>query len=244
MRLTHRNQNKKDMKQLIIIMALALTASLPATAQSTHRHSKKATVAVVNKADTMGITVYSDTTANAFADEDSLGLAQPSGTVYKQTVSFDEADDPFKLMAYLGTLGVAGVFIALFAVMLVLLIFLSPLIAIALIAYWLIHRKRAEYKIAEKAIENGQPIPDGVLRSRHTDRETIWRKGIKNVAIGAGIIVFGIFFGEFFVAVGAIFVCLGIGRCVIARTSASGERPAADDDVYEDIIHDEASDKA
>lgn len=229
------------MKHLIILMALALTASLPATAQTTHRHGKKATVAIVNKADSIGITAYSDTTANALAGEDSLDFAQPSGTVCSHTVSIEDADDPYKLFAYLGTLGVGGVFIALFCVLFVLLIVLSPLITIALIAYWLIHRKRAEYKIAEKAIENGQPIPDGVLRDRHTDRETIWRKGIKNVAIGAGIIVFGIFFGNFFIAVGAIFVCLGIGRCVIARTSASGNRPVEDEDVYEDITHDEAS---
>lgn len=215
-------------------MALALTMSLPTTAQTKRHHAKKATVSMVSKGDTVGITAYSDTTSAASAAADSLTSVQPAKTTKSHTFTFTDADDPFTLMAYLGTLGVSGVFIALFCVLFLLLIIGSPLILVALIVYWLVRRKRVEYKLAEKAIENGQPVPNGVLRQQSADREQIWQKGIKNAALGLGIIIFGAFFSDFFIAVGAIFICWGVGQCVIARTSANGNKPvAANNDLEE-----------
>jgi len=225
-------------------MAIAFAASLTATAQTAHSHGRKATLTVADKTDTVGITVYSDTTASALDADDSQPAAQPAGTAYSRTVTFKDANDPFSLVAYLGTLGVGGVLISLFCVFVILLVIISPLIAVALIAYWLIHRKRAEYRIAEKALDAGQPIPAGVLPKKRADREAIWQKGIKNAAIGAGIIIFGLFFGKLFLAVGAIFVCWGIGQCVIARTSADGGVPVAEDEAYEEIVQEEDSDGA
>lgn len=230
------------MKKLLLLMALALTVSLSSTAQTHRRHSQKATITATAKQDTAAITIYSDTTATANAADDSLNGVQQAINTVSKTYTFTDADDPFTLMAYLGSLGVGGVLIAICCVIFVIILFATPFIIVALIIYWLIHRKRTEYRIVEKAIDNGQPVPEGVLRKHADDREEIWRRGIKNVAIGVGVIIFGLFFTDFFVAVGAIFVCWGVGQCVIARTSASGKHPSADDDIYEDITQEKPSD--
>lgn len=232
------------MKKLITAMALALTLGLPLAAQTHRHHSKKATVTATTDTDSASITVWSDTTSATSAATDSATASPTAASQTVKTFTFTDADDPFTLMAFLGTLGVGGVLIALFCVVFALLLLASPFIIVGLIIYWLIRRKRTEYKIVEKAVETGQPIPAGVLKNKAEDRKEIWRQGIKNTAIGLGIIIFGLFFDKFFVAVGAIVACWGVGKCVIARTSADGRRYEPEDDAYADLTRDGGDDGA
>ena len=53
----------------------------------------------------------------------------------------------------------------------------------------------------------------------------MWSKGVRNVFLGLGLIVFGLFVSiEILGAVGALLICMGAGQCVIAKTSGKGER--------------------
>lgn len=226
-------------------MALVLTLGLTQTVQAQRHRHNPALVGAQAKADTTAATAYSDTTSRGTDDEDSTWYDADDAGNGNGTVSFTDADDPFKLMAYLGTLGVGGVFIAIFCVIVALLVCASPLIFVALIIYWLMRRKKTEYQLVEKAIENGRPIPDGVLRKTNESNDAVWRKGIHNIAIGVGLIIFGIFVTDALIGIGALVACWGIGQCVIARTSASGRKPTSEDDFYEDIPRNgESSDRS
>jgi len=227
------------MKKLLLLMALTLTVSLNGAAQTYRQQGRKANMTATTKQDTAAITVYSDTTTTTNASADSVDNTQQAVKTVSKTYTFTDADDPFTLLAYLGSIGFGGVLIAIFCVIFVIILFAAPFIIVALIIYWLIRRKRTEYKIAEKAIENGQPVPEGVLQRRNEDREEIWQRGIKNIAIGVGTLIFGLFFGKLLIAIGAVIVCLGIGRCVIARTSVNGRKPEPETEPYGDDTQDD-----
>lgn len=220
-------------------MALALTLSLTATAQQPrHRHNPQ----IVNTAgtpDTTAAVAYSDTTTYDTADEDTAVDGDEDSGTTGASYTFKDVTDPLQLMAYLTTLGAGGVMIAMLCVLLCVVACASPFIIIALIIYWLMHRKNKEYKIVEKAVENGQPIPEGALRTNDNDKERIWQKGILTIAIGVGLIMFGLFTTDSLIGVGAFIACIGIGRCVIARTSASGRKRSFLDDGYDDTAHDD-----
>lgn len=233
------------MKKLFIALTLALTLGFAPGAQAQHHRHNPTEVGVQAKADTTAMTAYSDTTNAAAGAADSTYYDDDSDNADNLIHDFSDVDDPFILLAYLGTLGAGGVLIAIFCVIFVLLVFALPFIIIGMIIYWITRNKKKDYQLAEKAIENGQPIPDSLLHKRPKDNEAVWQRGIKNTAIGVGIMIFGFIVADFFIAVGAIVACWGIGQCVIARTSASGRKPSDDDDFYGDIPQDnDTSDKA
>lgn len=203
---------------------------LPTVAQTKHTPTKRATVSMVNKGDTVGITAYSDTTSATTTSVDSLASAQPMGATQNHTFTITDIDNPFSLLTQIGTLGFGGILIALLCLFLVILIFVAPLVLIALLIYWLLRRNRTEPKSANKAIGSVQSEPNYEQPQSTTNRELTWQKGINHAAIGVGLIIFGLFIGDFFIAVGAILTCWGIGQCVIARTTASGNKPTTTDD--------------
>ena len=112
--------------------------------------------------------------------------------------------------------------------MVVILVFLflcSPFIVLGLFIWYLVRRNRQRLEFARQAMENGQPIPQEMLSMELQTDSYMWSKGVRNVFLGLGLIVFGLFINiETLAAVGALLICMGAGQCVIAKTSGKGER--------------------
>lgn len=227
-------------------MAMALTLAAPASAQKTlHRHNPK----IVNDANTApdgGITAYSDTTAATTAVTDSTDAATDAA-YYDATdvdagapMAIGDVPDPFRIIAYLSNLGGwGGVLIAVLVVLLCMLTVLSPAIIIGLILYFVQKSRNRKYKIIEKAVESGQPIPQELVRENKTTNDRLWAKGIKNAAVGLGIVVFGFLISaSFFTGVGWIVFFYGAGQAVVARTTAGGRRRNDDRPFMDDIKDD------
>ena len=204
------------MKRFIITLVTALALCLPATAQ-TPTHDNEATPRQADgKAGADSIVAYSDTTA---AD---TAAAQQHDMVQGHTGNFslDDVTDPFKLIAYLATIGVGGVIVAIFFVIMCLLVLFSPVIVIVLILYLLFRRRKERYRLVEKAMETGHPLPEGMRGTELESSEVLWRKGVKNFFIGLGLIaVFLSFDWDVFVGIGALVALYGAGQAVIAYTT-------------------------
>ena len=73
-------------------------------------------------------------------------------------------------------------------------------------------------------MKNGQPIPVNITsKAKSTDEDT-WIKGVKKVALGAGLIACcWILDFELGIAAGYIFLFYGIGLMVIAKTTTKKE---------------------
>lgn len=202
------------MKNLMLILTTAFALCLPLSVYA------QTVPALQNTAvtDTSGIVAYSDTTVTDTAAANSADGEDKHGT---GVWTINDVSDPFNLIAYLTTLDLGGVIVAIFFVLLCIITVLSPVILIAVILYLVFKRRNDRYRVIEKAMETGQPLPDDMKRGAIESNEVLWRKGVKNFFIGLGLIaVFVSFDIESLIGVGVLVALYGAGQGVIAKTSA------------------------
>ncbi len=227
------------MKRIFIALAILATTCFPsdAVSQKLHRHDSVTVSQSTAPDDTTGIAAYSDTTS-----VDTAAYDEPADDEFYSERMLDKVTDPFRLIAFLTSSGIGGVLVAIFFVLLCLLVVFSPVILLAVILYFVFRRKKESYRVAEKAMETGNPIPGDLVKNRTADNDALWMKGIKTISIGVGIFVLGSFFmnKDFIAGVGALIAIYGAGQAVIARTTGKRtERGEQDDDFMADDIKDE-----
>lgn len=226
----------ENMKKFIIVLTFALTLGTVAQAASQKDRHAPAVTATVNSADQPksdeqvtdeGIEAYSDTTSAVI---DSVAN---SGTYVSVDDSFPFDDEHLDFVEKMFER--FGGFFAFLIILLVFLFLTAPLIILALVL-WLIFRNRnRRYKLAEKAMETGQPIPQEFIRTEQQTDDYLWKKGIKNTALGLGLVAFFYCLGaDPLVGIGWLVALFGVGQAVIARTSASKRDKKTDDFDYLD----------
>ncbi|MBP3756806.1 MAG: hypothetical protein J6I61_05930 [Prevotella sp.] len=224
------------MKKFIIVLAFALTLGTVAQAASQKDRHTPAVTATANSADQPksdeqvtdeGIEAYSDTTSAVI---DSVAN---SGTYVSVDDSFPFDDEHLDFAEKMFER--FGGFFAFLIILLVFLFLSAPFIVLALVL-WLIFRNRnRRYKLAEKAMETGQPIPQEFIRTEQQTDDYLWKKGIKNTALGLGLVAFFYCLGaDPLVGIGWLVALFGVGQAVIARTSASKRDKKTDDFDYLD----------
>lgn len=207
---------KKILLSLVAVMLLGST--VPMEAQR-HRHTPRTTVVDDTKADN-GIEAYSDTSSTA----EQLDTADCSTTADADDVNdsnrFDPSrfSDPFSWFAFLGTSGFVGIVITILLIGVVLLFLFMPLIIVLLIIRYLVRRHNDRVRLAEKAMEQGQPIGEGDMPLNKKSPDYLWRRGVRNVSIGAGLALFFWFLGaDSLVGIGLLVACLGVGQMFMVR---------------------------
>ena len=208
------------------MLALAMGITSAMAAPHHRNHLKITSTAVIDTTQGQGVAAYSDTTAaHAHASAAAIGADD-----------YDDADD---LEAAMSTTG--GFWHGLsdfndsmlpFVFIVAILIFLAfPFIVLIVLLRYLFKRSRARMELAQKAIEKGQPIPEGLCGKQAVPAADLWRTGIRNVSIGAGLVLmFAIWGSAFLAGIGALVLCYGVGQLVIVKTSAS----ASDSGVHTD----------
>lgn len=230
------------MKHLLGLVALFCVITLsPVMAQGKHRHH----AAIEQKADAHDDkeenVAYSDTTSTAFgnaadtdvADDDADDSAGYTYTMSSNPLNMDHFDNPLAFFVALFGAGFGGIMLALLILLVILLVFLSPLIVVYLIYRLLKSLHNDKVRLTEKAIASGRPIAKSSSTTVYgsTDQE-LWSKGVKNVALGLGLIILFAFWGaQALCGIGALIMCLGIGKMVIARTSVKVETTEPSDSV-------------
>lgn len=203
------------MKQYLIAITLLLTlATTTQAAAQKHRHSATVTapaaapVAPVTNPDTTGIEAFSDTTD--IADDDSL-VAYTHPNV---NVNISPAD----LDGFFNSVDWDNVTSMFFVVCVVAIIFLlSPLLIIALIFYFVNKNRKDRLKLAQMAIQHGQPIPDPLIHERPVLGINPYRSGITQICLGIGLMVFlGMIIGKLGFGIGALVFFIGLGKLIIA----------------------------
>jgi len=226
----------ENMKKFIIVLAFALTLGTVAQAASQKDRHTPAVTATANsagqpKSDEQvtdeGIEAYSDTTSAVI---DSVAN---SGTYVSVDDSFPFDDEHLDFAEKMFER--FGGFFAFLIILLVFLFLSAPFIVLVLVL-WLIFRNRnRRYKLAEKAMETGQPIPQEFIRTEQQTDDYLWKKGIKNTALGLGLVAFFYCLGaDPLVGIGWLVALFGVGQAVIARTSASKRDKKTDDFDYLD----------
>lgn len=206
------------MKKLFMALAAALLLTAQVPAQTTmHRHDPKI-VNATDSADNEAIVAYSDTTS---ATQDATAAYSGTDADDESDIvsSFDSVSDPFSLIAFLtGLSGAGAILISVLVVLLCLLTVLSPFIFVILIIYFVMRSRNKKYRIIEKAVESGQPIPQELLAKKSSGDSLMWGNGVRNAAIGIGVVLFGFVLDTgFFVGMGWILFFYGVGQIVVVR---------------------------
>ena len=201
------------MKQLLItiVMVLALGMNAEAVAQK-HRHTPRTEQVDSTKAKD-AIEAFSDTTA---IDEEAEDNSYVTRSV---TYSSKDAQELKEVMETMG--GFFEPWVAVSIVSIIVIFLLAPLLIIFVVFYFVNKNRKERYKLAQMAIQNGQPIPDEVLKGNtpnEPQNSNDYTAGLRQIFLGIGLAIFlGIVAGKIGFGIGALVFCIGLGKVVISK---------------------------
>ena len=202
----------------VIAMVLALSMNADAAAQR-HRHSPRTTEQVDStKNNQDAIEAFSDTTAVA----DSTVIDVQSGGSRVRIYSDDNVDGLLeKIFGDLDKNAIAGMFFA--AVIIFIMFVLAPILIIIAVFYFINKNRKDRIKLAQMAMEKGQPIPDELLKEKQDPMgKDEYQTGIRQMFTGVGLAIFlGLVAGKIGFGIGALVFCIGLGKWFIARQSGN-----------------------
>ena len=209
------------MKQFMIAFMMMLAMSISMMGQAS---PKKATL---TKNPAANVTLTVQTTSS-----DSDSIASDSLTSLKSLAQDDNSDNGElkSLMAELKGFPFedsAGLIVPVIAI---LAVFGMPVFIILIVFVFRHKNKQAQYRLAEKALENGKDIPEGLFKEIEKPTN-IYAKGVKNAFLGLGL---GIFLwaltGEFGLGcIGFMIMLMGIGQIVIHYTQKPSDKNKLED---------------
>lgn len=200
------------MKKVLIVLTLMLTLGMGAQAAAQkHRHTPRGTELVDTTKHNSAVDAFSDTTdtagVNYFDDEDYDEDEQ-----IKRGIStvFDHLDNE-------GMWG--AVIVPIVAIIIIFL--LAPLLIIIAIFYFVNKNRKDKMRLAQMAMEKGQPIPDKFLNEQPTEVDDEYQKGLRQCFVGIGLAIFlGFAAHEIGFGIGALVFFIGLGRVIAAKTAA------------------------
>ena len=205
------------MKQLLITLTMVLVLGLTteAVAQK-HRHTpqpqQKEQTELIDSTSTNGVEAFSDTTSTS---------ATP--TAADDNFPFDDEDDFVRtpidsFFDHVGLMqtGIAGMFFVLIVLLIVFV--LSPLLIIIAVFYFINKNRKDKMRLAQMAMQQGQPIPDQLLKEQLVPDDEEYKSGIRQCFVGVGLMIFLWFAaGAVGFGIGALVFCIGLGKVIVAR---------------------------
>lgn len=210
---------------MIIVLLLTLCLSVDAAAQK-HRHTPQADE-LVDSTSKDALEAFSDTTTAAVIDS---------------VINADDFDEDFdisvdngKLKDLLRSIGIDKVIgtVLLFAFVPIIIFVIAPVLILFLIFYFINRNRRDRMKLAQMAIEKGQPIPEQLLKEAVAPvDDKMMQTGIRQLFLGIGLAIFlGICIDMLGVGIGALIAFIGLGKICIAYMNNRKSRPDQNDDL-------------
>ena len=216
------------MKKVLFTLTLLLTLSmgLQAAGQK-HRHTPRKEQ--VDTAGQGGIEVFSDTTSSDTATVKRKVTVTTRTSPWSTTsTTYDvDGDDLESIVGSLfsqmdgkdfaGMLFVLGVLFILFV--------LAPVLIIIALFYFINKNRKEKMRLAQMAMQQGQPIPDQLLNEQSTDINDEYQKGLRQCFVGVGLMIFlGLTAGEVGFGIGALVFCIGLGKIVAGKMAEKKSR--------------------
>ncbi len=185
------------------------------------KQSKQAMAANGNVNGNEEVVAYSDTTTAVAADDAANGDASYSngnGVDETNRYNIGRFKDPFSWFSFMATTGFGGILIALLCILMVFLFLIMPFIVLFMILRYITHRHNDRVKLAEMAVKQGRPINEKQMEMMQEPRSYQWRRGVKQLSLGLGLMLLFLFMGANELAgIGALVACLGAGKMFMAR---------------------------
>lgn len=214
------------MKKVLFTMALLLTLSMGMQAAGQkHRHTPRQEQVDTTK--NGGVVVFSDTTSS---DTVTVTKHNAKFTVTTRTspwstntTTYEMDDDDFgnmisNVFGEMRGKDIAGMFFVL-CVLLIIFV-LAPVFIIIALFYFINKNRKEKMRLAQMAMQQGQPIPDQLLNNSPTDADGEYQKGMRQCFVGVGLMVFlGYAAGQVGFGIGALVFCIGLGKVFASKTA-------------------------
>ena len=214
------------MKKVLFTMALLLTLSMGMQAAGQkHRHTPRQEQ--VDTTNNGGVVVFSDTTSS---DTVTVTKHNAKFTVTTRTspwstntTTYEMDDDDFgnmisNVFGEMRGKDIAGMFFVL-CVLLIIFV-LAPVFIIIALFYFINKNRKEKMRLAQMAMQQGQPIPDQLLNNSPTDADGEYQKGMRQCFVGVGLMVFlGYAAGQVGFGIGALVFCIGLGKVFASKTA-------------------------
>ena len=203
-------------------MLLLLGTHVQVAAQK-HRHTPQQEL--VDSTNKDAVEAFSDTTTT---------VATPTGTVDDDWTKEDDADERIEKHISrivtswdskdaLGVLLVLGVLLIIFV--------LAPVLIIVALFYFINKNRKEKMRLAQMAMQQGQPIPDQLLNEKPIDVDDEYQKGMRQCFVGVGLMIFlGYAAGEVGFGIGALVFCIGLGKVFASKTAQKRNNEIRNDD--------------
>ena len=217
------------MKKILILMTLVLTLSLGVQASGQkHRHTPQAEQvdSVVAYSDTTG----TDTVVKTHSRKVTITTRTSPWSTRTTTYDLDDEDDfPGFFSTVMKNMnhGIVGMFFVL--AMILILFVLAPVAIIIALFYFINKNRKQKMKLAQMAMQQGQPIPDQLLDEKPANADEEYQKGMRQCFIGVGLMVFlGYAAGNVGFGIGALVFCIGLGKVFASRTARKNNNDVID----------------
>ena len=210
------------MKKVLFTMALLLTLTVGVQAAGQkHRHTPQQELA--DSAVKGGVVAYSDTTSNDTTVRVSKGQVTVSTPMGTQSWDYDVDDEDVgnvihRAFSEMRGKDLAGIILVL-GVLLIIFV-LAPVLIIIALFYFISRNRKEKMRLAQMAVQQGQPIPDQLLDDRQQDVDVEYQKGMRQCFVGVGLMVFlGYAAGQVGFGIGALVFCIGLGKVFASKTA-------------------------
>ena len=214
------------MKKVLLTLALllTLTTGMEAAGQK-HRHTPRQEK--VDSTNKDAVVVYSDTTSmdtmTTTKHKGKVTITTPTSPWSSNTVTYEMDDENFgsmlkHLFVDMDSNGIVGMFFVL-GVLLILFV-LAPVLIIIALFYFINKNRKEKMRLAQMAMQQGQPIPDQLLKENPIDSDDEYQKGMRQCFVGVGLMVFlGYAAGQVGFGIGALVFCIGLGKVFASKTA-------------------------
>jgi hypothetical protein len=212
------------MKKVLLTLALLLTLNMGMQAAGQkHRHTPRQEQVDTTKND--AIEAFSDTTSadTTVKHKTKVSVTTSTSPWSSNTTTYEMDDDDFGsiIRHAFGSMD-SNDFLGMFFVLCVLLIIfvLAPVLIIIALFYFINKNRKEKMRLAQMAMQQGQPIPDQLLNNNPTDADDEYQKGMRQCFVGVGLMVFlGYAAGQVGFGIGALVFCIGLGKVFASKTA-------------------------
>lgn len=200
------------MKKVLIVLTLMLALGMSVQAASQkHRHTPRGTELVDTTKHSSGVDAFSDTTSIDSAYSTSVDEDWDSDDPVEEAIgkAFERLSGDSKLMT--------GMVIAVVAIVIIFLV--APVLILLLIFYFVNKNRKQKMKLAQMAMEKGQPIPENLLNNQPDELGDEYQKGMRQCFVGVGLMIFLWYAaGSIGFGIGALVFCIGLGKVFAAKS--------------------------
>ena len=220
------------MKKVLITLTLMLALGMGAQASGQkHRHTPQQELTDSTSKD--GVEVYSDTTSSDTTIRATKGHVTINTPMGSQSWDYDVDDDEDLGNILSNAFGsmrgkdIAGMFFVL-CVLLIIFV-LAPVFIIIALFYFINRNRKEKMRLAQMAMQQGQPIPDQLLNDKPANTDQEYQSGMRQCFVGVGLMIFlGYAAGTVGFGIGALVFCIGLGKVFASRTATRRDQDIRD----------------